>query len=369
MGPATTLALGGIGSSLIGGLTSLFGSKSQFKEQQKLINLQYQKNLEQWNRENEYNAPKAQMQRLRDAGLNPNLVYGNGNNTAGTAASSPSYGLAEAPNIIGEIGKVMQYNMMQTLNMMQQIQQTQAKVDTMESQRSLWDSMRILNSFRSAGQDFQNQIQRLFGKDIASATLSNLVQNVEKTKSEIQVNGSKVQLNQSTMAKIDEQIGLLRSQTKLTDTQIEELGWKMKEIAAQIQVHNANAFNLRQLGFFNMARTAGQNLQNSFMSQTMPYRVSNERFKSKSSQLDYARDYQSFDYIVTQQKFKSLSAGEQYKVLEKFLYRQSYANFLKTMGDVTSFNVLGNDVGKAAFVGSNLLSNPGYQGLLNWNGR
>lgn len=46
MGAATTLALGGIGSSLIGGLTSLFGSKSQFKEQQKLINLQYQKT---WN--------------------------------------------------------------------------------------------------------------------------------------------------------------------------------------------------------------------------------------------------------------------------------------------------------------------------------
>lgn len=197
MGAATTLALGGIGSSLIGGLTSLFGSKSQFKEQQKLINLQYQKNLEQWNRENEYNAPKAQMERLRDAGLNPNLVYGNGNNTAGTAASSPSYGLAEAPNIIGEIGKVMQYNMMQTLNMMQQIQQTQAKVDTMESQRSLWDSMRILNGFRSAGLDFQNKIQKTFGMDLASASLSNLVQNIEKTKSEVAVNGSKIQLNNS----------------------------------------------------------------------------------------------------------------------------------------------------------------------------
>lgn len=369
MGPATTLALGGIGSSLIGGLTSLFGSKSQFKEQQKLINLQYQKNLEQWNRENEYNAPKAQMQRLSEAGLNPNLVYGNGNNTAGTAASSPSYGLAEAPNIIGEIGKVMQYNMMQTMNMMQQIQQTQAKVDTMETQRSLWDSMRILNSFRSAGQDFQNQIQKQFGMDLAFSTLENIRQNTERQKSEVEVNGSKIELNHSTMLKIDQQIDLLKSQTKLTDTQIEELGWKMKEIAAQIQVHYANAFNLRQLGFFNMARTVGQRLQNSFNAQTMPFRVSKERFKAKTAQLDYARDYQSFDYIVTQEKFKSLSAGEQYKVLEKFLYRQSYANFLKTVGDVSSFKFMGTDVGKGAFVGSNLLGNPGYQDLLNWNGK
>lgn len=346
MGLGTTLALGGIGSSLIGGLTSLFGSKSQFNEQQKLINLQYQKNLEQWNRENEYNAPKAQMERLRDAGLNPNLVYGNGNNTAGTAASSPSYGLAEAPNIIGEIGKVMQYNMMQTMNMMQQIQQTQAKVDTMESQRSLWDSMRILNGFRSAGLDFQNKIQKMFGMDLASASLSNLVQNIEKTKSEIQVNGSRVQLNQSTMAKIDEQIGLLRRQTKLTDTQIEELGWKMKEIAAQIQVDNANAFNLRQLGFFNMARTAGQRLQNSFMSQTMPFRVSNERFKAKQAHLDFARDYQTFDYLVTQEKFKSLSAGEQYKVINKWLDKQTAAQFLGNARKLKGYNMFGINTGE-----------------------
>ena len=346
MGPATIKALGGIGSSLIGGLTSLFGSKSQFKEQQKLINLQYQKNLEQWNRENEYNAPKAQMQRLSEAGLNPNLVYGNGNNTAGTAASSPSYGLAEAPNIIGEIGKVMQYNMMQTLNMMQQIQQTQAKVDTMETQRSLWDSMRILNSFRSAGLDFQNQIQKQFGMDLAFSTLENIRQNTERQKSEVEVNGSKIELNHSTMLKIDQQIDLLKSQTKLTDTQIEELGWKMKEIAAQIQVHYANAFNLRQLGFFNMARTSGQNLHNSFMAQTMPYRVKQERFKAKNAQLDYARGYQSFDYLVTQEKFKSLSAAEQYKVLNKWLDKQTAADFLGKARRLKGYNFGGLNTGE-----------------------
>lgn len=346
MTPALTKALGGIGSSLIGGLTSLFGAKSQFNEQKKLIELQYQKNLEQWNRENEYNAPVAQMQRLRDAGLNPNLVYGNGNNTAGSAASSPSYGLAEAPNIIGEIGKVIQYNMMQTMNMMQQIQQTQAKVDTMESQRSLWDSMRILNSFRSAGFDFQNKIQRMFGMDMADATLKNIDQNTQKLKSEVDVNGSRVQLNQSTILKIDEQIDLLKSQTKLTDTQIEELGWKMKEIAAQIQVHNANAFNLRQLGFFNMARTAGQRLHNSFMSQTMPFRISQERFKAKNAHLNYARDYQTFDYLVTQEKFKSLSAGEQYKVINKWLDKQTAAQFLGTARKLKGYDFFGVNTGE-----------------------
>ena len=38
----------------------------------------YKKNLEQWNRANEYNLPVNQMARLKQAGLNPNLVYGSG---------------------------------------------------------------------------------------------------------------------------------------------------------------------------------------------------------------------------------------------------------------------------------------------------
>lgn len=42
--------------------------------------------IEQWNRENAYNTPAAQMQRFRDAGLNPALMYGQEN----LAAASPA---------------------------------------------------------------------------------------------------------------------------------------------------------------------------------------------------------------------------------------------------------------------------------------
>ena len=51
---------------------------------QMLARQQNQWNLEQWNRENAYNSPLAQMYRLRQAGLNPDLMYGQGN-----AAGSP----------------------------------------------------------------------------------------------------------------------------------------------------------------------------------------------------------------------------------------------------------------------------------------
>lgn len=38
------------------------------------------RNLKNWRRMNDYNHPRAQMQRLQEAGLNPNLVYGSGAN-------------------------------------------------------------------------------------------------------------------------------------------------------------------------------------------------------------------------------------------------------------------------------------------------
>lgn len=54
---------------------------------QMLARQQNQWNLEQWNRENAYNSPLAQMYRLRQAGLNPDLMYGQG--TTGNSAGSP----------------------------------------------------------------------------------------------------------------------------------------------------------------------------------------------------------------------------------------------------------------------------------------
>lgn len=54
---------------------------------QMLARQQNQWNLEQWQRENYYNSPAAQMARLRQAGLNPDLMYGQG--TTGNSFGSP----------------------------------------------------------------------------------------------------------------------------------------------------------------------------------------------------------------------------------------------------------------------------------------
>ena len=95
-----------IGSSIISGAGNLFGgllgasssSKAASKQLQAVretnaLNreLAYQQNewnLQQWNRQNAYNTPSAQMQRYRDAGINP--FFAASNITGGTAEGTLS---------------------------------------------------------------------------------------------------------------------------------------------------------------------------------------------------------------------------------------------------------------------------------------
>lgn len=62
-------------------------AERQFNYNKTLAEEEYNRNIEQWQRENEYNLPANQMLRYQQAGLNPNLIYGQSN----TSASSPVY--------------------------------------------------------------------------------------------------------------------------------------------------------------------------------------------------------------------------------------------------------------------------------------
>lgn len=67
------------------------GIQRDFEHQQTQMANRF--NLEMWNRQNEYNTPAAQMQRFKDAGLSPHLIYGRGE--SGNAGAPPSFVKAE----------------------------------------------------------------------------------------------------------------------------------------------------------------------------------------------------------------------------------------------------------------------------------
>lgn len=62
-------------------------SERQFEYDKEMAALQNQYNIDMWNMQNAYNSPAAQMNRLKEAGLNPNLMYGQG--STGNASSAP----------------------------------------------------------------------------------------------------------------------------------------------------------------------------------------------------------------------------------------------------------------------------------------
>jgi hypothetical protein len=106
---------------------------------------QYSKDLEMWNRANEYNSPAKQMERYASAGLNPNLIYGTGSASAGnTATSLPKY---QAPSARFDYKPSVQLPMM--LSMFQDFAIKQAQIDNLREQNRILTStadMKALDS-------------------------------------------------------------------------------------------------------------------------------------------------------------------------------------------------------------------------------
>lgn len=131
-----------LGNAMLGGLPNIIGSalgavsgisqqNSANRANMELAQYQFDRNLEMWNKQNEYNTPANQMARYMEAGLNPNLIYSQG--TPGIATNAPEY---KAPEIrkftnFGDFG--MSSAMQAGLTM----QQTQSNIELQKSQADL----------------------------------------------------------------------------------------------------------------------------------------------------------------------------------------------------------------------------------------
>lgn len=103
--PVTIAAVGGIlntAGNMVQGRANRKHQKKMLDRQQAFLKaeseLAYQRSVEDWHRQNAYNSPEAQMQRLKDAGLNPHLIYGTGSASTGNATQQPIYHASGAPD-------------------------------------------------------------------------------------------------------------------------------------------------------------------------------------------------------------------------------------------------------------------------------
>ena len=244
----------------IGNLMSGFSNRQSYKNTKKLMAYQNQLNIENWNRVNEYNDPKNQMARYRNAGLNPNLVYGNLQNSASGEISSPTAQQQQAPTKGTNFAQsLMQYYAIQNYKRQNELLGAQADGAKAEAEykRQLADDMawkntkdyrdaslyRISSAANLSNQQYLSELKRTpwaglltqseyelnftkmisetYRQELMSAQKILQLASVRKINSDIAVNAtrillmkSEIQLNGQQIQKIAVEIGKLTQETQ-----------------------------------------------------------------------------------------------------------------------------------------------------------
>lgn len=114
-------------------------ARMQLKYSKKAMDYTYAKDKEMWDTLNAYNTPAAQMARLQEAGLNPNMMYGTGQG-ANVSKEMPKY---NAPHVSWEAPIV---NPFQVLGAYADLKVKNAQADNIQEQtntRKLENNLRL----------------------------------------------------------------------------------------------------------------------------------------------------------------------------------------------------------------------------------
>lgn len=153
--------------------------------------------LDDWNRVNEYNHPSQQMQRLKEAGLNPNLVYGSGSGASGMSNSVPTQGTYSQvtpyqypQNIFSGLGSIAEGFIMAA-----NLRKTEAETSSIEEHTALTYQQKLSEMIRRDGMSYANA----------------------KTREEANIWRKKLQmdldLNKESIDKMASEIGLTKAKT------------------------------------------------------------------------------------------------------------------------------------------------------------
>lgn len=214
-----------------------------------MANKQNAWNTEFWERASAYDSPAAQMERLREAGLNP-LYFGldgNASQAAPTAAQPLGYERAVAPNYRNPVGDALEAAT-SVSNLQKDIELKDAQISKIKSETNAIDAKlpfevdELKSRIRSSNlsSDAQETINKYIDRQQeAEIRLKNANANeadamVKKSVAEIE----KMDYDKTTMfvswLETQEKILNLQKQRELTDKQMEEL-------SSLIHLNNANA--------------------------------------------------------------------------------------------------------------------------------
>lgn len=259
--------ISGIGS-LLGFSSNVANSKrairAQAAENEKirqynsaLASRQNQWNIDQWNRENVYNTPAAQMARMKAAGLNPDLAYGQQN----LSAASPQMTAGESSPVQDFSGIANRQTIGDAMMQFNQSRLVEAQAKLAESQANKTD-------VETEGQKSTNKIlesDAAFRDAINSGTVK--LNNVTITNTE-----SSTSLNRKQAAVLDEQIGQIRANVDKIRQEISNLSSEQAISRLRyIMDRELNEFQIKKIS----AETGLTYAQTKSISEQLPYVIAN----------------------------------------------------------------------------------------------
>lgn len=188
----------------VNGLVSLFTAKRN-----------RQNALDDWNRQNEYNSPAAQMQRYKDAGLSPNLIYGQ-TNTAAPVRSTEMVAPQLDPKNVDVITRSQNLTQqrLQTDNLQKQLEVQDANIALLKANalktasETDWKNLntdRLKNNIMPYDFDYYNLRSRQMAQGINNQTVQNevLSNTAQKIKSDTNLNTQRKALMLQQIANLE----------------------------------------------------------------------------------------------------------------------------------------------------------------------
>ena len=239
------MALGEIltgAGSLFGSIGNALWGQAQSKD---LMRYQAALNQQAVDRQNVYNSPAQQMERLRQAGLNPNLVYGNG--VDGNQSSAPNVGMANRDPRFdsGLMDAVNTFFKRRQLENETNVSNANSQLALANSALAQSKNIQAMQQIALTDKTFNFQV------DKAKADLDHTLQSIRESHSRESLNVSNVSLNASRANEIQENIKLIQAKIATELIRPDELRAKIYEMETRGDLNQAQIGVARSLEALN----------------------------------------------------------------------------------------------------------------------
>lgn len=293
------------GFNLIG---QLFSGAQYKKNQKELMRYQNDINVANWKMMNDYNSPSAQLKRYTDAGLNPNLIYGDGasGGNASSAASSVS------------VPQTYKMNYQEALNaaLDARIKYEQAENLKVDNQNKLKDiEVKDSEIYKNRQQGYGFEQQNDFFDLTQNDKLVQLKQQIQLTNERInsehlsnEIKSFEISIQDIRKTFLEETNRNISARTDLTLAQKEVAKKQLEVYSSQIYLNYANAalsYSYKDLNEINLdlqidnydiaLEKAAQSVNNMLMRNQNLYTHGNEQ---PGSLVNYSSSYKGgFDFL------------------------------------------------------------------------